>query len=93
MGSARDHTPADPRRAEVRARIARAHGHLHGILDMIDEDRAYEEILQQIGAVRAALDKATAVILDDLITSAQEAPKPKQKEKLEAVRVAIKKMA
>ena len=93
MGRPRDHTPDDPRRAEVRARIARAHGHLHGILDMVDEERPYEEILQQIGAVRAALDKATAVILDDLITSAQEAPKPRQKEKLEAVRIAIKKMS
>lgn len=93
MGHARDLSPSDPRRAEVRARIARAHGHLHGILDMIDEDRPYEKILQQIGAVRAALDKATGVILDDMITSAQDAPKAKQRGKLEAVRVAVKKMA
>lgn len=93
MGQARERTPSDPRRAEVRARIARAHGHLHGILDMIDEDRPYEDILQQIGAVRAALDKATAVIVDDLITSAQEAPAPKRRERLERVRVAVKKLA
>lgn len=93
MGQARDHTPADPRRAEVRARIARAHGHLHGILDMIDDDRPYEDILQQIGAVRAALDKATAVVVDDLITSAQKAPPAKRAERLEMVRVAVKRLA
>lgn len=93
MGQPTERVPDDPRRAEVRARMARAHGHLHGIIDMIDEERPYAEILQQINAVRAALDKATGVILDDLITSAQDAPKPTQKEKLEAVRLAIKKMA
>lgn len=93
MSQARDVTPEDPRRAEVRARIARAHGHLHGILDMIDEGRPYDDILQQIGAVRAALDKATAVIVDDLITSAQTAPPAKRAEKLEKVRVAVKRLA
>lgn len=93
MGQARDATPADPRRAEVRARIARAHGHLHGVLDMVDEERGYEEILQQLGAVRAALDKATAIILDDLITSAQTGPRARQAERLEQLRAAVKTLA
>jgi len=93
MGQARDATPSDPRRAEVRARIARAHGHLHGILDMMDDERPYDDLLHQIHAVRAALDKATGVIVDDLITSAQTAPPAKRAEKLEKVRVAIKRLA
>lgn len=93
MGQTRDATPTDPRRAEVRARIARAHGHLHGILDMLDEERAYAEILQQVGAVRAALDKATAVIVDDMITSAELAPPAKRAERLDQVRHAVKHLA
>lgn len=93
MGQARDATPADPRRAEVRARIARAHGHLHGILDMIDEDRPYDDILQQTHAVRAALDKANAVIVDDLITSAEQAPASQRAARIARVRSAMKKLA
>lgn len=93
MGRARDAKPSDPRRAEVRARIARAHGHLHGVLDMIDDDRPYEDILHQLRAVRAALEKATGVVVDDLITSAQTAPPAKRAEKLEKVRLAIKRLA
>ncbi len=93
MGQAPEKNITDPRRADVRARIARAHGHLHGVLDMIDADRDYTEILQQIRAVRAALDKTTARILDDFVTTAQEAPKAERFEKLEAVRLAIKTMS
>lgn len=93
MPEIREKVLGDPRRAEVRARLARAHGHLHGVLDMLDEERAYEEILQQVGAVRAALDKATAIILDDLVTSAQDAPKARRRERLERLRAAIKTLA
>lgn len=92
MGQAREAIPADPRRREVRVRIARAHGHLHSILDMIDEERPYEDVLHQIGAVRAALEKATGVIVDDLITSAQEAPAAKRAARLESVRAAVKRL-
>lgn len=63
------------KRDSVRARLARAHGHLHGVMDMMDEGRPDWEVLQQIVAVRAALDKATAEILDDMITRAQTAPR------------------
>lgn len=90
MGQTTERTPDDPRRAEVRARMARAHGHLHGIIDMIDEERPYAEILQQINAVRAALDKATGVILDDMITNAETAPKTKQREHLDQLRTAVR---
>lgn len=93
MPAVREKTPSDPRRAEVRARIARAHGHLHGVLDMVDEERPYEDVLQQLGAVRAALDKATAIILDDLITSAQTGPRARQAERLEQLRAAVKTLA
>lgn len=90
MAQAADKTPADPRRAQVRARIARAHGHLHGILDMIDEDREYPEILQQIGAVRAALEKATAVIVEDMMDQLDSRTSRKD---IEALRAAIRTLA
>ena len=55
------------RRPEVAKRLARIEGHVKGIRKMIDEDRSYADIIQQISAVRAALDGATEVIIQDLV--------------------------
>ena len=55
------------KRADVAKRIARIHGHLHGILEMLDDGRPYSEIVQQISAVKAGLDSAVDVIVEDLV--------------------------
>jgi len=81
------------RRPEVRARLARAHGHLHGVIEMVDESRPYPEILQQIIAVKAALEKATAVAMDDMISACQEEPKGKASRSLEDLRTAVRTLA
>lgn len=87
MGETRSPPALGPRRAAVRARIARAHGHLHGVLDMIDDGRTYPDVLQQLAAVRAALDKATAVIVEDMMDQLH-AKTPKND--IDALRVAIR---
>jgi DNA-binding FrmR family transcriptional regulator len=51
-------------RKNVRDRLVRAEGHLHGIIKMIDEEKECPDILIQIAAVRAALEKAGAIILE-----------------------------
>ena len=55
------------KRKDVAKRVARIHGHVHGIMEMIDEGRSYSEIVQQISAVKAALDSTVQVIIDDLV--------------------------
>ncbi len=55
------------RRKEVSKRIARIHGHVHGIAEMLDEGRSYSEVVHQIVAVRSSLDSAIQVIIDDLV--------------------------
>jgi len=55
------------KRAEVTKRIARIHGHVHGILQMLEQGRSYPEIVQQISAVKAGLDSAVQVIVEDLV--------------------------
>ena len=55
------------KRVEVTKRIARIHGHVHGILQMLEEGRSYSEIVQQISAVKAGLDSAVQVIVEDLV--------------------------
>ncbi len=51
---------------EVEKRLARIEGHVKGIRKMIDEGKRYPEVVQQIIAVRAALDGAIEVIIQDL---------------------------
>lgn len=54
-------------RKNARDRLVRAEGHLHGIIKMIDEGKECPDILIQIAAVKAALNKAGGVILEDHI--------------------------
>jgi DNA-binding FrmR family transcriptional regulator len=55
------------RRNEVTKRVARIHGHVHGILEMLEQGRSYAEVVQQISAVKAGLDSAVQVIVEDLV--------------------------
>ena len=55
------------RRKDVTKRIARIHGHVHGIMEMLEQGRSYSEIVQQISAVKAGLDSAVQVIVEDLV--------------------------
>jgi DNA-binding FrmR family transcriptional regulator len=45
----------------------RAEGHLRGVIKMIDEEKECPDILLQLAAVKAALDKVGLVILEDHI--------------------------
>lgn len=55
------------KRPEISKRLARIEGHVGGIRRMIDEDKNYAEIVQQISAVRAALDGVIEVMVQDLV--------------------------
>jgi len=55
------------RRADVTKRVARIHGHLHGIMEMLEDGRSYSEVVQQISAVKAGLDSAVQIIVEDLV--------------------------
>jgi DNA-binding FrmR family transcriptional regulator len=54
-------------RKNVRDRLVRAEGHIRGIIKMIDEEKECPDILIQIGAVKAAIQKAGEIILEDHI--------------------------
>lgn len=55
------------KRPEISKRLARIEGHVGGIRRMIDEDKNYADIVQQISAVRAALDGVIEVMVQDLV--------------------------
>ena len=56
---------AHTRTRQVASRLARIEGHVRAVKRMVDEDRPCAEVLVQIAAVRAALDKAAKVLLAD----------------------------
>ena len=53
----------------VSRRLASAAGHIKGIERMVDEDVYCIDIIQQIQAVQAALNKVSAIILDSHLRS------------------------
>jgi len=55
------------KRKDSSRRIAKIHGHAHGIVRMLDEGRSYSEIVHQTSAVHSSLDSVIQVIVDDLV--------------------------
>lgn len=56
-------------RKKVIDRLSRIEGHVKGIKKMVEEDRDCPELLHQIAAVKAALNKTGELILEDHIES------------------------
>jgi DNA-binding FrmR family transcriptional regulator len=52
-------------KAQLKARLARIEGQVRGVSGMIDDDRYCIDVLTQINAIRAALDKVALGVLDD----------------------------
>lgn len=55
------------KKPEISKRLARIEGHVRGILRMVDGDKSYADVVQQISAVRAALDGVVEVMVQDLV--------------------------
>ena len=71
-------------RKTVAQRIASAAGHLKGIERMVVEDAYCIDVIKQIQAVQAALNKVSALILDDhlhtCVTTAIQGNDPDERE-------------
>jgi CsoR family transcriptional regulator, copper-sensing transcriptional repressor len=50
---------------QLQARLKRIEGQVRGVQGMVDEDRYCIDVLTQISAVQAALDKVALGLLDD----------------------------
>jgi CsoR family transcriptional regulator, copper-sensing transcriptional repressor len=51
-------------KSQLQARLRRIEGQVRGIQKMVDEDRYCIDVLTQIGAIQAALDKVALGLLD-----------------------------
>jgi len=54
---------------DVLNRLSKAEGHIRGIRKMVEEDRSCPDVLLQIAAVKAALDKVGRIVLEDHMES------------------------
>ena len=63
MGSEHKH------RKKVIDRLSRIEGHIRGIKKMVEDDRDCPDLLHQLAAVKAALNKTGELILEDHIES------------------------
>ena len=64
---------------QLLARLARVEGQVRGVSRMVDEDRYCIDVLTQLSAIQAALDKVALGLLDDhprhcLLAGEGEAP-------------------
>lgn len=71
----------------MQKRISRISGQLRGIQKMVEDNRTPVEILQQVSAVKKAINGLTMEII--LVYLAEQVPAKKQKEVLEIVKRAI----
>ena len=54
-----------PSADQIQARLHRIEGQIRGIGKMLDDDRACEDVVTQLMAVRSSIDTVGALILDD----------------------------
>ena len=85
-----DHTPRgySSDKEKLAKRLARIEGQVRGVAKMVDEDRYCIDVLTQISAVQAALDKVALGLLDDhahhCVVSGPAAKKEERTEELMA---------
>jgi DNA-binding FrmR family transcriptional regulator len=63
-------------------RLARIEGQVRGVARMVEDDRYCIDVLTQIGAIQAALDKVALGLLDDHARHCLRGAEPEQTEEL-----------
>lgn len=76
--------------ADVRDRLVLARGHLEGVIKMVDEEKDDTQVLRQILAVHAQLEKTTVMVLEDMLETFMDAPKSRRKELLGQIRESLR---
>jgi DNA-binding FrmR family transcriptional regulator len=76
----------DVTKKAVQQRLASAAGHLNGISRMVDDDQYCIDVIKQVQAVQAALNKINTLILDNhlhtCVTTAVRGDDPADRERV-----------
>src|SRR3990172_4381715 len=68
-GANEHHLGENKKTAQVINRLSRAEGHVRAIKRMLEEGRPCPDVLIQLAAVRAAIDRAARIVLEDHLES------------------------
>lgn len=84
-----ERAPPTPRperadRADVRQRLRRVEGQVRGIAGMVEDGRYCIDILQQISAAQAALDKIALALVDEHTRHSILDAEPENREEMHA---------
>ena len=75
---------------QIQKRLRRIEGQVRGVQGMVEEDRYCIDVLTQIGAIQAALDKVALGLLDDHARHCVVGgPEAKQDERTEELMAAV----
>lgn len=73
-------------KTDVLNRLRSARGHVEGIIRMVEEDKYCIDVINQINAVQAALNKISLLVLDDhmhhCVTEAIRSDDPAERERV-----------
>lgn len=58
---------------KIKHQIARIHGQMNGVMNMMEEERSCQEIVTQLSAIRASVDKVISVIVTENLVQTIEA--------------------
>jgi DNA-binding FrmR family transcriptional regulator len=61
-------------RDEVLSRLQKIEGHVGGIARMVEDGRECEEVILQVGAVKAALNQVALIVFEDHLRSCVAGP-------------------
>jgi DNA-binding FrmR family transcriptional regulator len=76
----------DATKKSVKQRLASAAGHIKGIERMVEDDTYCIDVIKQVQAVQAALNKISTIVLDNhlhtCVTTAIRDDKPEERERV-----------
>lgn len=81
-------TPAT--RDAVRERLLLTKGHLEGVVKMVDENEDDTQVLRQILAVHASLEKISVMVMEGMLESFMNAPKARRNLILSQIRESLR---
>jgi DNA-binding FrmR family transcriptional regulator len=75
---------------QLQARLSRIEGQIRGIARMLDSDRACEDVVTQLMAVRSGIDNVGALILDSHLGNCIGGADQTEEEQIEALRESMR---
>ena len=77
-------------REAVRERLLLTKGHLEGVVKMVEENQDDTQVLRQILAVHASLEKITVMVLEGMLEAFMNAPKARRNLLLGQIRESLR---